>query len=143
MTATLIRNANVYAPEPLGRRDLLLGGGKVLWIGTDAPDLPAAFGAQTLDLGPDISPLKRFQVYPHIDKAFEAMARGDGTRAIAELEHAHRLAPENTAIALHLAQAYQRFGQPARAARPGSQRRAVGLRCRWAGVHGGLLDCRP
>ena len=51
MTATLIRNANVYAPEPLGRRDLLLGGGKVLWIGTDAPDLPAAFGAQTLDLG--------------------------------------------------------------------------------------------
>ena len=51
MTATLIRYATVYAPEPLGRRDLLLGGGKVLWIGTDAPDLPAAFGAQTLDLG--------------------------------------------------------------------------------------------
>ena len=71
--------------------------------------------AQTLDLGPDISPLKRFQVYPHVDKAFEAMARGDGPRAIAELEHAHRLAPENAAIALHLAQAYQRFGQPARA----------------------------
>lgn len=51
MTTTLIRNADVYAPEPLGRRDLLLGGGKVLWIGTDAPDLPAAFGAQVLDLG--------------------------------------------------------------------------------------------
>ena len=50
MTTTLIRNAEVYAPEPLGRRDLLLGGGKVLWIGTDAPDLPAAFGAQVLDL---------------------------------------------------------------------------------------------
>ena len=93
--------------------------------------------AQTLDLGPDISPLKRFQVYPHIDKAFEAMARGDGTRAIAELEHAHRLAPENTAIALHLAQAYQRFGQPARAAallraqrsrHPGDARIAQALR---------------
>ena len=51
MTMILIRNAQVYAPEPLGRRDLLLGGGKVLWIGTDAPDLPAAFGAQVLDLG--------------------------------------------------------------------------------------------
>lgn len=51
MTTTLIRNADVYAPESLGRHDLLLGGGKVLWIGTDAPDLPAAFGAQVLDLG--------------------------------------------------------------------------------------------
>ncbi|MGY1528829.1 beta-aspartyl-peptidase [Luteimonas sp. A649] len=51
MNTTLVRNADVYAPEALGRRDLLLGGGKVLWIGTDAPDLPAAFGAQTLDLG--------------------------------------------------------------------------------------------
>lgn len=51
MMTTLIRNADVYAPEPLGRRDLLLGGGKVLWIGTDAPDLPAAFGAQVMDLG--------------------------------------------------------------------------------------------
>ncbi|KRA42805.1 beta-aspartyl-peptidase [Pseudoxanthomonas sp. Root630] len=51
MTTTLIRNADVYAPEPLGRCDLLLGGGKVLWIGTDAPDLPAAFGAQVLNLG--------------------------------------------------------------------------------------------
>lgn len=51
MTTTLIRNAEVYAPESLGRRALLLGGGKVLWIGTDAPDLPATFGAQVLDLG--------------------------------------------------------------------------------------------
>ncbi|NCT71965.1 MAG: beta-aspartyl-peptidase [Xanthomonadaceae bacterium] len=50
MTTTLIRNADVYTPEPLGRHDLLLGGGKVLWIGTDAPDLPAAFGAQVMDL---------------------------------------------------------------------------------------------
>ncbi len=51
MNTTLVRNADVYAPEALGRRDLLLGGGKVLWIGTDAPDLPAAFGAETVDLG--------------------------------------------------------------------------------------------
>ena len=51
MTMILIRNAQVYAPEPLGHRDLLIGGGKLLWIGSAAPDLPAAFGAQTLDLG--------------------------------------------------------------------------------------------
>lgn len=51
MTTTLIRNADVYAPEPLGRRDLLLGGGKVLWVGNEAPELPAAFGTQVLDLG--------------------------------------------------------------------------------------------
>ena len=51
MTMILIRNAQVYAPEPLGHRDLLIGGGKLLWIGNAAPDLPAAFGAQTLDLG--------------------------------------------------------------------------------------------
>ena len=51
MTTILIRNADVYAPEPLGHRDLLLGGGKVLWIGTDAADLPTTFGTQVLDLG--------------------------------------------------------------------------------------------
>ncbi|MEN1957099.1 beta-aspartyl-peptidase [Luteimonas sp. MJ204] len=51
MKTTLVRNADVYAPESLGRRDLLLGGGKLLWIGTDAPDLPEAFGASTVDLG--------------------------------------------------------------------------------------------
>jgi len=51
MNTTLVRNADVYAPEALGRRDLLLGGGKVLWIGTDAPDLPEAYGARVLDLG--------------------------------------------------------------------------------------------
>ena len=50
MTMILIRNAQVYAPEPLGQRDLLLGAGKLLWIGSAAPDLPAAFGAQVLDL---------------------------------------------------------------------------------------------
>ncbi|HRF83145.1 MAG TPA: hypothetical protein PLO34_01780, partial [Pseudoxanthomonas sp.] len=50
MSMILIRNADVYAPEPLGRRDLLLGGGKVLWIGTTgAPDLPAGFGGELGD----------------------------------------------------------------------------------------------
>ena len=51
MKTILVRNADVYAPEALGHRDLLLGGGKVLWMGNDAPDLPVAFGASTIDLG--------------------------------------------------------------------------------------------
>ncbi|MGB3072430.1 MAG: tetratricopeptide repeat protein [Ottowia sp.] len=77
----------------------------------------ASFGAlaQTVDLGPGLSPMQRFQLYPRIDKALEAMARGDGPRAITELQAAQRVAPENTAIALYLADAYRRFGQPARA----------------------------
>ena len=36
----LLRNADVHAPQALGRRDLLLGGGKVLWMG-EAPALPS------------------------------------------------------------------------------------------------------
>ncbi len=33
----LLLDAEVYAPEPLGRRHLLLGGGRVLWIGSEVP----------------------------------------------------------------------------------------------------------
>jgi beta-aspartyl-dipeptidase (metallo-type) len=48
----LIRNADVYAPRHLGLRSLLVGGGKVLWVGeaADLPTLPAALGATTIDL---------------------------------------------------------------------------------------------
>jgi beta-aspartyl-dipeptidase (metallo-type) len=46
----LIRNANVYAPQALGIRHLLLGGGKVLWMGTDALELPAPLAVQDIDL---------------------------------------------------------------------------------------------
>jgi len=46
----LLRNARVHAPEPLGLQHLLLGGGRILWIGHDAPELPAALGAQAIDL---------------------------------------------------------------------------------------------
>ncbi len=46
----LLRNANVYAPQALGIRHLLLGGGKVLWMGTDALELPAALAVQDIDL---------------------------------------------------------------------------------------------
>lgn len=51
MSMTLIRNAEVYAPAALGRRDLLLGGGKVLWIGeAGAADMPATFDVEVVDL---------------------------------------------------------------------------------------------
>ena len=46
----LLRNADVYAPESLGRRHLLLGGGKVLWMGDVEPALPASLAVETLDL---------------------------------------------------------------------------------------------
>ena len=46
----LLRNADVYAPEPLGIRHLLLGGGKVLWMGEGDPGLPALLGAEVIDL---------------------------------------------------------------------------------------------
>lgn len=40
MTLLLIRNANLYTPHPLGIRHLLIGGGRILWIGEEALDLP-------------------------------------------------------------------------------------------------------
>lgn len=51
MTAPLLlRNADVYAPESLGHRHLLLGGGKLLWMGAAEPALPEALGIETHDL---------------------------------------------------------------------------------------------
>ncbi|MEO7917732.1 MAG: beta-aspartyl-peptidase [Dokdonella sp.] len=46
----LIRNADVYAPESLGQRQLLLGGGSILAIEETDIDLPAALGASEIDL---------------------------------------------------------------------------------------------
>jgi beta-aspartyl-dipeptidase (metallo-type) len=43
----LLRNANVFAPEALGVQDLLLGGGKVLWLGRGLDSLPTALAATT------------------------------------------------------------------------------------------------
>jgi beta-aspartyl-dipeptidase (metallo-type) len=45
MTLVLIRNANLYAPEPLGAQHLLIGGGRILWIGNEALDLPVPLRA--------------------------------------------------------------------------------------------------
>jgi beta-aspartyl-dipeptidase (metallo-type) len=40
VTLALIRNAQVYSPQPLGTRHLLIGGGRILWMGSDSFDLP-------------------------------------------------------------------------------------------------------
>jgi beta-aspartyl-dipeptidase (metallo-type) len=45
MTLVLIRNANLYAPEPLGTQHLLLGGGRILWMGKEALELPVPLRA--------------------------------------------------------------------------------------------------
>lgn len=50
MNLLLLRNARVFAPEPLGIRHLLLGGGRILWMGAELADLPAALSVETLDL---------------------------------------------------------------------------------------------
>ena len=76
---------------------------------------PLAAVSQVVELGPEITPFQRFQLHPHLDKAFEAMSRGDGRRAISELEQAHRLAPQSAVIALHLATAYSRYGEAQKA----------------------------
>lgn len=46
---TLLRHGDIYAPEALGVMDVLVGGGKVLWMGKDAKDL-GAFQAENVDL---------------------------------------------------------------------------------------------
>ena len=40
MTLALIRNANLYAPSPLGTQNVLIGGGRILWVGAETLDLP-------------------------------------------------------------------------------------------------------
>jgi len=47
----LLLNGEVFAPEPLGRRHVLVGGGRVVWIGETEPEVPAAFSVETVDLG--------------------------------------------------------------------------------------------
>ena len=45
----LITNADVYAPESLGVRHVLVGGGQVLWMGDSVPSLDAALGIDHWD----------------------------------------------------------------------------------------------
>ena len=46
----LLLNADVYAPEPIGRRHLLIGGEEILYLGAERPEL-AGVPVETVDLG--------------------------------------------------------------------------------------------
>ena len=72
---------------------------------------PAIGSAQTPDAADDLTGYTRFVVYPHLQQAREAMARGERDRALIELERARSLAPNSVSVALQLASAYQKFGQ--------------------------------
>ena len=71
--------------------------------------------AQPIELGPKVSSYTRFLVYPHLQKGFEALERGDRAQSIAEFGQARRLAPDSPVIATYLAEAYRRFGDLAAA----------------------------
>ena len=47
---SIIRNANVYAPQPLGLKNLLIGGGKILAMTDDSLDIPVALLSDDIDL---------------------------------------------------------------------------------------------
>ena len=47
----LVRDADVFAPEPLGRRQVLVGGGRVLWIGGPDDAAPSGLPMDVVDLG--------------------------------------------------------------------------------------------
>jgi beta-aspartyl-dipeptidase (metallo-type) len=52
VTLALLRNADLFAPPSLGIQNLLIGGGRVLWVGADPIDLPVPLrrSSETFDL---------------------------------------------------------------------------------------------
>jgi beta-aspartyl-dipeptidase (metallo-type) len=46
----LLRNAELYDPSPKGRSHLLIGGERILWIGTEELELPRSLGVTVRDL---------------------------------------------------------------------------------------------
>lgn len=47
----LLRNAEVYAPEPRGLQDVLVAGERIVWMGDDLTALPAEIWIEERDLG--------------------------------------------------------------------------------------------
>ena len=47
---TLLLNGDVYAPEHLGHQNILIGGGTILYIGSDRPSFPTYLGVEEIDL---------------------------------------------------------------------------------------------
>jgi beta-aspartyl-dipeptidase (metallo-type) len=46
----LLRNAELFAPGPVGPANLLIAGERIVWIGRDLPKLPAALAVKERDL---------------------------------------------------------------------------------------------
>ncbi|TXH64977.1 MAG: beta-aspartyl-peptidase [Lysobacteraceae bacterium] len=46
---TLIRNVSVFAPDALGPRQILIGGGRILWLGDAAEPAPSLPGLKIVD----------------------------------------------------------------------------------------------
>ncbi|GDX03991.1 tetratricopeptide repeat protein [Buttiauxella sp. A111] len=65
------------------------------------------------DLG--LNDYRYFKVYPHIERAHQAMKANDETRALSSFEHAHEMAPESVRLTLWLAEAYRYFGHDKKA----------------------------
>lgn len=47
---TLLKNAEIYTPAHYGRGCVLLAGGKIIHLGTEAPDMDARLDCETVDL---------------------------------------------------------------------------------------------
>lgn len=47
----LLKNATVFAPHPLGTVDILIGGERILWIGSSLPALPGGLEVTVHDVG--------------------------------------------------------------------------------------------
>ncbi|MEE8268013.1 MAG: hypothetical protein V3R97_03790, partial [Gemmatimonadales bacterium] len=45
----LLRNVDIFAPEPLGVNHVLVAGEQIVWLGARLLDLPDALGVETLD----------------------------------------------------------------------------------------------
>ncbi len=73
-----------------------------------------AYG-QSIETGAQSGKLESFLLYPHLQKGFSALERGDRSVALAEFERAHAMAPNNPTVATYLALAYRRFGDQTRA----------------------------
>jgi len=51
LVLTLIKNADIFAPESIGIGYLLLGGGKILHVGHGNPDVDTSWFGETVDMG--------------------------------------------------------------------------------------------
>ncbi len=45
----LLRNLDIFAPEPLGVNHLLVAGEQIVWLGPKLPELPGALDVETID----------------------------------------------------------------------------------------------